>query len=82
MHLGDVVFHAKVEGPAAAPPVLLLHSIGTSLHVFDPQVDMLARTHRVIRMDMRGHGLSGVTDGDYSMDLHAADALALLDALG
>ncbi|MBU8545218.1 MULTISPECIES: bifunctional 3-oxoadipate enol-lactonase/4-carboxymuconolactone decarboxylase PcaDC [Roseomonadaceae] len=82
LHLGDIVVHAAVDGPAEAPPLLMLHSIGTTLHDFDPQVAVLSRTHRVIRMDMRGHGLSGVTDGDYSMQRHAADALALLDALG
>ncbi|MGK7861756.1 bifunctional 3-oxoadipate enol-lactonase/4-carboxymuconolactone decarboxylase PcaDC [Falsiroseomonas sp. E2-1-a4] len=82
LHLGDIVVHAVVEGPTEAPPLLMLHSIGTTMQVFEPQVTMLARTHRVIRMDMRGHGLSGVTDGDYSMELHASDALALLDALG
>ncbi|MGX9962679.1 bifunctional 3-oxoadipate enol-lactonase/4-carboxymuconolactone decarboxylase PcaDC [Roseomonas sp. F4] len=82
LHLGDIVVHAAVDGPAEAPPLLMLHSIGTCLHVFDPQVAILSRSHRVIRMDMRGHGLSGVTDGDYSMQLHAADGLALLDALG
>jgi 3-oxoadipate enol-lactonase/4-carboxymuconolactone decarboxylase len=86
LHLGDIVAHATVDGPPGAetlgPPVLLLHSIGTSLHVFDPQVPELARHHRVIRMDLRGHGMSGVTDGPYSMEMHARDALALLDALG
>lgn len=82
LYLGDIVVHASVEGPAEAPPLLMLHSIGTTMHVFAPQVAVLSRTHRVIRMDMRGHGLSGVTAGDYSMEKHAADALALLDALG
>jgi len=86
LQLGDVVMHAQVDGPPGgavpAPPVLLLHSIGTSLHVFDPQVPALARHHRVVRMDLRGHGNSGVTEGPYSMALHAADACALLDALG
>ncbi|NKE47915.1 alpha/beta fold hydrolase [Roseomonas frigidaquae] len=82
LHLGDIVVHAAVEGPEEAPPLLMLHSIGTTMQVFEPQVATLARTHRVIRMDMRGHGLTGVTDGDYSMELHASDALALLDALG
>ena len=84
LHLGDIVVHALVEGPAAGrePPVLMLHSIGTCLHVFDPQAAALARHHRVIRMDLRGHGLTGVTPGPYSMSLHARDAAALLDALG
>jgi 3-oxoadipate enol-lactonase/4-carboxymuconolactone decarboxylase len=86
LHLGDIVVHAHVEGPPGAealgPPVLMLHSIGTSLHLFDPQATALARHHRLIRMDLRGHGMSGVTSGPYSMELHARDALALLDALG
>ncbi|WP_439595047.1 bifunctional 3-oxoadipate enol-lactonase/4-carboxymuconolactone decarboxylase PcaDC [Falsiroseomonas sp.] len=82
LHLGDIVAHIAVEGPEQAPPLLMLHSIGTGLHVFDPQARELSRTHRVIRMDMRGHGLTSVTEGDYSMQRHAADGLALLDALG
>jgi 3-oxoadipate enol-lactonase/4-carboxymuconolactone decarboxylase len=85
LQLHDIAVHALVEGPpptADAPPILLLHSIGTNLHVFDPQAAALARHHRVIRMDLRGHGLSGVTPGPYSMTRHAQDALALLHALG
>jgi 3-oxoadipate enol-lactonase/4-carboxymuconolactone decarboxylase len=86
LHLGDIVAHAVTQGApgtdSAGPPVLMLHSIGTSLHLFDPQAEALARHHRVIRMDLRGHGMSGVTQGPYSMELHARDALALLDALG
>jgi 3-oxoadipate enol-lactonase/4-carboxymuconolactone decarboxylase len=85
LHLGEIAFHALVEGPpptADRLPVLMLHSIGTNLHLFDPQAAALARHHRVIRMDLRGHGLSGAPRGPYSMALHACDALALLDALG
>jgi 3-oxoadipate enol-lactonase/4-carboxymuconolactone decarboxylase len=82
LHLGDIVAHALVEGPPAGPPVLMLHSIGTALQVFEPQAAALARNHRVIRMDLRGHGLSGATPGPYSMSQHARDAFALLDALG
>jgi 3-oxoadipate enol-lactonase/4-carboxymuconolactone decarboxylase len=85
LQLHDIAVHAALEGPpptADAAPILMLHSIGTNLHVFDPQAAALARNHRVIRMDLRGHGLSGVTAGPGSMSRHAQDALALLDALG
>jgi 3-oxoadipate enol-lactonase/4-carboxymuconolactone decarboxylase len=85
LHLGDTHFHAQVEGPPPNPvtlPVLMLHSIGTNLHLFDPQAAALARHHRVVRMDLRGHGLSGVVPGEASMAALAGDALALLDALG
>lgn len=82
--LGDFVAHAQVAGPDApwAAPVLLLHSLGTTLHLWDPQLAALAKHHRVVRMDLRGHGLSEAPHGDYSMTQLATDAFALLDTLG
>src|SRR3954464_5659145 len=80
--IGDISIHAHVEGPANAPPVLLLHSLGTNLHMWDPQAEALAKRFRVIRMDMRGHGLTEATSGPYSMTMLAKDALSLLDSLG
>jgi 3-oxoadipate enol-lactonase len=82
LRAGELIVHVQIEGPKAAPPVLLLHSLGTSLHVWDAQATALARDYRVIRPDMRGHGLTTVTPGPYSLDGLAGDALALLDALG
>ncbi|WP_431268423.1 alpha/beta fold hydrolase [Dankookia sp. P2] len=80
--IGDIAIHATVEGPAQAPAVLLLHSLGTNLHMWDPQAAALARRFRVIRMDMRGHGLTEATPGPYTMAMLAGDALGLLDSLG
>ena len=80
--LDGFVAHAQADGPAGGAPVLLLHSLGTTLHVWDPQAEALARTHRVIRPDLRGHGLSEAPDGPYTMELLARDALGLLDRLG
>jgi len=80
--VGDRTVHAQVEGPPGAPVLLMLHSLGTNLHVWDPQAAALARTHRVIRPDLRGHGLSGVVSGEATMAALAEDAFALLDALG
>ena len=74
--------HVQVEGPPGAEPVLLLHSLGTSLHVWDEQARALARQYRVIRPDMRGHGLTATTPGPYAIDALARDALGVLDALG
>ncbi len=79
---GDLVVHVQVDGPAEAPPLLLLHSLGTSLHVWDAQARAMAENFRVIRPDMRGHGLTTVTRGPYSLDGLAGDALAVLGALG
>jgi 3-oxoadipate enol-lactonase/4-carboxymuconolactone decarboxylase len=74
--------HVAVEGPPGAPAVLLIHSLGTNLHVWDAQVDRLSRGFRVVRFDLRGHGLTEVTTGPCSIDEFAADALAVLDACG
>ncbi|MDN3566336.1 alpha/beta fold hydrolase [Paeniroseomonas aquatica] len=82
VQLGDVVIHAEVSGPESGAPILLLHSLGTNLHMWDPQATALAKRYRVIRMDMRGHGLSEAPEGPYSMEMLARDALALLHALG
>lgn len=80
--LGDITVHAQVEGPAQGEPVLLLHSLGTDLHMWDPQAAALAGRFRVVRLDMRGHGLTEAPHGPYTMEMLARDALALLDALG
>ena len=80
--IGDMAVHVQVQGPPGAPPVLMLHSVGTGLHVWDLQAEALARTHRVIRPDMRGHGLTTALPGEASMEALAGDAFAVLDALG
>jgi 3-oxoadipate enol-lactonase/4-carboxymuconolactone decarboxylase len=73
--------HVLQDGPPRAVPLVLLHSLGTNAHVWDDQVAELARSFRVIRPDLRGHGLTGCTPGPYSMGMFAEDLAALLDAL-
>ena len=81
LQLGEISVHVRIEGPPGAPPLVLLHSLGTSLEVWDEQALVLARSFRVIRPDLRGHGLTSATPGNYSMALLAGDLAALLDAL-
>ncbi|MBV9735014.1 MAG: 3-oxoadipate enol-lactonase [Acidisphaera sp.] len=82
LRLSDLSVHVQLDGPRAAPALLLLHSLGTALHVWDGQVEALSRSFCVIRPDLRGHGLTGVTPGPYTIEGLARDALAVLDALG
>jgi 3-oxoadipate enol-lactonase / 4-carboxymuconolactone decarboxylase len=77
----ELVVHVQIDGPPEAPSLLMLHSLGTSLHVWDAQARALAGRWRVIRPDLRGHGLTGVPPGPYSIAQMARDLLALLDAL-
>src|SRR3954452_15877428 len=78
----DLNVHVRLDGPPSAPALLLLHSLGTTGDIWEAQAAALSRSFRVIRPDMRGHGLTSVTPGPYSLDGLAGDALAVLDALG
>jgi 3-oxoadipate enol-lactonase len=69
-------------GPADAPVVVLSTSLGATRAMWDPQVAGLAERFRVITYDTRGHGLSPVPEGPYSIDDLVDDVVALLDRLG
>jgi 3-oxoadipate enol-lactonase len=73
--------HYRIAGPVDAPPLLLIHSLGTSMAMWAPQAEALAGPFRVITYDLRGHGLSETSAGDYSLAILARDAVGLLDAL-
>ncbi len=77
-----VALHTAVEGPPDAPVVLLLNSLGSTLHMWDPQVPALAEHFRVVRCDARGHGRSPAPPAPYALDDLVDDALAVLDGLG
>lgn len=72
----------EVAGPPDAPPLLLINSLGADLGMWEPQLAALARAHRVIRYDARGHGRSPVPPGPYDLAALGRDALDLLDHLG
>lgn len=78
----DLAIHVQQSGPPGAPVILLIHSLGTNLHVWDAQADALQRSFRVVRADLRGHGLTTVTPGPYSIAQMAQDMVAVLDAVG
>jgi 3-oxoadipate enol-lactonase len=74
-------FNIIVEGQPDAPAILLAHSLGTNLHLFDHQVAALKPHFRLVRYDLRGHGGSQITPAPYSLAKLGRDALAVLDAL-
>ncbi len=78
-----VEVHHELTGSPDAPVLVLAGPLGSTLDIWQPQVDALAEQFRVLRYDHRGHGRSPVLHGgSYAvMDL-ALDALALLDRLG
>lgn len=82
LNINDLTVHLQLDGPIDAPPLLLVHSLGTSNAIWDTQVAALRRSFYVIRFDLRGHGLTTATPGPYDIAMLARDALAVLDSLG
>jgi 3-oxoadipate enol-lactonase/4-carboxymuconolactone decarboxylase len=70
------------HGDPTAPPVLLLGSLGSDLHMWDPQIRALSARAHVIAVDHRGHGGSPAPAGPYTMADLGGDVIALLDTLG
>lgn len=50
--LGKTAVHAVGKGE----PVVLIHGVGMQSAAWGPQVDFLSQTHRVLAIDMPGHG--------------------------
>lgn len=76
-----VDLHHVVDGESG-PVVMLGASLGTDLTLWDGLAEDLARDHRVVRFDTRGHGGSPVPPGGYTVEELAADVVALADRLG
>jgi 3-oxoadipate enol-lactonase len=74
-----VPLHHVVDGDG--PVVFLGASLGTDLSMWEALAADLARDHRVVRFDTRGHGRSPVPSGGYTLPELAADVVALADNL-
>lgn len=62
-------------------PVLLLHGLGSSGLDWEYQIPALAARHRVITLDIRGHGRSDKPRERYSIKGFSADVEALIEHL-
>ncbi len=71
----------ELTGNPHGDVVVLSHSLGSSLIMWNPQISLLETDFRVLRYDTRGHGESATPPGSYSMDTLVDDAIALLDEL-
>lgn len=74
--------YVEIEGPEDAPALMLSNSLGTDLHMWDPQEKPFSQRFRLLRYDRRGHGKSAVPPGPYSMERLGRDVLGILDYLG
>ena len=75
--------HYRQWGEAGRRALLLLHASGCHTHWWDEVGPVLAATHNVIALDLRGHGDSGRPEPpNYSFDAYVADIAGLVAQLG
>src|SRR4026208_2079296 len=80
---GGVQLHVVETGNPKGRPILFVHGFSQCSLAWSRQLDSdLARAHRLVAMDLRGHGLSEKPRDAYSDSrLWADDVAAVLDAL-
>jgi 2-(acetamidomethylene)succinate hydrolase len=78
--LSQVTLHGVSAGDG--PLVILLHGVSSNAYVFEPMMGELAKAHRVLSLDMRGHGRSSKPASGYSADDYAADVTEVIRSCG
>ncbi len=70
------------EDVGTGPAVVLLHSFLCSGEMWEPQVPVLAERHRVLNVDLRGHGRSDPAEAGITLYDLLDDVVTVLDAAG
>lgn len=79
IHVNDIELDYEHLGEGKV--LLLLHGLGSTKKDWDAQVPFFSRTHRVITLDLRGHGNSSKPSNAYGVKLMAEDVKQFLDYL-
>jgi len=76
------VVPANVTIEGAGPTIVLIHGFGAAIDWWDNLAPGLAADHRVIRIDLIGHGGTMAPRSGYSIERQASLVSAILDRLG
>jgi pimeloyl-ACP methyl ester carboxylesterase len=79
--VNDIKLYYAVFNKNGDKPVLLLHGGLVSSDYWSFQVPSIAKTHKVIVVDSRGHGRSSMSQQPLSYELMASDIIGLMDYL-
>jgi 3-oxoadipate enol-lactonase len=82
IQVNGVKLYYEFHGPTDGEPLILNNGVFMNTTSWAFQLADLSRRYRVLAYDMRGQGQSEHPPGEYSLDLHADDLVALMDALG
>jgi len=67
---------------AGEPTLVLVHCWSCDSSYWTNQVDHFSADHRVVTLDLGGHGESGIHRFDWTMESYGADVAAVVEALG
>ncbi len=66
----------------SSAPIVMLHGLSSTLHIWDIVAPQLSDNHRVIALDQRGHGLTTQPNDGYDLDTSSDDVIAFNTAIG
>src|SRR3954463_5973390 len=64
-----ITIEYRFDGKEGAPYITFVTGIANDLTMWDTQVEALGKDYRTLRYDLRGHGDTLGTEGDYGMEL-------------
>jgi pimeloyl-ACP methyl ester carboxylesterase len=70
------------DGGAGKPAFVFVHGWACDRSFFAPQAEHFARRHRVVSVDLRGHGESDKPSGPYPIAAYADDIACIIEQLG
>lgn len=76
-----VTIRYTVQG-AGEPAVVFIHCWSCDAGYWDGQAAVFAADHRVVTVDLAGHGASGAGRADYTIEAFGRDVAAVLEAEG
>ena len=77
---GELKLH-YVQWGTQGTPIVCAHGLTANAYFFQAIAEELGRNHRVFAYDLRGRGQSDRPAQGYSVPIHAADLVGLIDAL-
>ena len=78
----DVALAYDDLGDSGNPAIVLLHGVSMSRRYFHRQLEPLSARHRVLAVDLRGHGDSHKSESGHTIPQYARDLQGFLQVLG
>lgn len=75
--------HYRDQGQSEGLPLVLVHGAMASLHTWEPWVQILGQSYRIVTLDLPAHGLTGESPTEqYGADAFTAAIEAVVNELG